>query len=75
MPNAERALAGKDRRMFRQSTTKKTRLDAKTYIDVLRQHLVRDAVLFQDVVVGAVGGGGGAEEEAEQSAYNITVSI
>ena len=42
-------------------------LDALTYIDVFRQHLVGHAVLVEDVVVGAVGGGSRTEKEAEHS--------
>ncbi len=44
-------------------------------IDVLAQHLVRDLVLVQDVVVHERAGRGGAEQEAEQSVFGDVLSV
>lgn len=41
--------------------------DAVTYVDVFRQHLVRQLVFLQDVVVGGRAGDHRAEEEAVDS--------
>jgi hypothetical protein len=42
-----------------------------TYIDVLSQKFIRDAVLVNDIIVHAGAGGRRSEEEAEQSATTL----
>jgi hypothetical protein len=37
------------------------------YIDILRQHLIRELIFLQNVVVDRCAREGGAEEEAEET--------
>ena len=51
-----------------QATGCKPRGEQKAYSDVIRQHLIGDAVVTEDVIVDRRAGNNGTSQEAEESA-------